>query len=132
MSDATDNHTEEFYPKGESFAQLLKWHLEFGTRPRGSPKRSSPRWTVKEFAFAVGPRDERTIRNWCSGKSKPTDLQSVEREFFGENSEFDRWRMQLREAYDGISGGADSANHAKRVRQVAGNGGCWSGPLGGA
>ena len=89
------------YPRGGSFASLLSWHLDFGTRPQGSPDRPGRRWGNKDFAAALGGVHERTVRNWRTGRNPPTELGSIERELFGDNNAYDQWRIGLRAAYDG-------------------------------
>ena len=87
------------YPTGGSFAQLLDWHLKFGTRPGGNPDRPGLRWNNEGFAGAVGV-SERTVRNWRTGRNPPVDLASIERELFGNSVAFNQWRGHLRLAYD--------------------------------
>jgi hypothetical protein len=87
------------YPNGLSFAKLLEWHLNSGTRPNGSGDHLGKRWGNKEFAAKVNV-DERSVRNWRAGRSHPTELSSIERELFGENGAFIQWKRDLRIAYD--------------------------------
>ncbi|WP_428485437.1 tetratricopeptide repeat protein [Rhodopila sp.] len=89
------------YPQGGSFADLLSWHLDFGTRPQGSPDRPGRRWGNKDFAVALSGINERTVRNWRAGRNPPTELGSIERELFGDNDAYDQWCIDLRAAYDG-------------------------------
>ena len=95
------------YPKVGNFADLLDWHLKFGTRPDGSPTRPGKRWGNKEFADAVlaGAVDpesgSRNVRNWRRGRNLPQHLESVERALFGDNEAYSHWRFDLRAAYDG-------------------------------
>jgi hypothetical protein len=100
------NHAS--YPKSGGFAKLLDWHLNFGIRPSGGPERPGKRWSNKEFTEAVGGVDERTVRNWRAGRSRPNDLGSIERALFGTNPACDQWRFELRAAYDGYGQSADS------------------------
>lgn len=80
---------------GADFADSLKSHLAFGTRPDG---RTQP-WTVKEFAAALG-MTQRTISRWLSGTTQPYDLKVVEQVLFGDNLEHDDLRIELRIAYN--------------------------------
>ena len=96
------NSLEQFgtpYPGNGHFAALLDWHLNRGTRPKGQPSRLGQQWTNKEFAGGIGLH-ERVIRNWRTGRSRPNELPSIERELFGNNSAYDSWRLDLRAAYD--------------------------------
>src|SRR4051812_13627794 len=66
----------------KTFAELLRWHLDMGTRPPGPTAGRGP-WTVQEFADECGV-DERTIRNWLNGKRVlGTNLATIERLLFG-------------------------------------------------
>jgi hypothetical protein len=67
------------YPHRANFAKLLDWHLNFGTRPTGSPDQPGKRWSNKEFGDAVG-KHERSIRNWRTARERPADLATIERE----------------------------------------------------
>lgn len=87
-----------------SFAQLLDSHLfKWGTRPDGTPKRPGKPWTAKEFDAAVlstgsGPREGHRVRRWLQG-TLPGFLAEIEQELFGENPEYDGWRLELRAAH---------------------------------
>ena len=81
--------------EGASFAELLDWHLEFGTRPEGQLDRPSKRWNNKEFAEKVGVTDK-TVRNWRAGRNPPQYLGNIERVLFGVNASYDVWRIDLR------------------------------------
>src|SRR5260370_7221895 len=88
------------YRRQASFAKLLNWHLDFGTRPTGSPGRPGKRWGNVEFAEAVGT-NERSVRNWRSGRVRPSNLGSIEYVLFGRNDAYKDWRFDLRAAYEG-------------------------------
>jgi hypothetical protein len=88
------------YPQQASFAKLLDWHLDFGTRPNGSPGRPGKRWDNVEFADAIGT-NERSVRNWRSGRVRPVNLGSIEYVLFGRNDAYKDWRFDLRAAYEG-------------------------------
>ena len=92
---------EPAYPHGESFAKLLDWHLDFGTRPNGTPDNPGNRWDNVEFAKAVDA-NERSVRNWRSGRVLPGSLGSIEYVLFGQNAAYKDWRFDLRTAYDGL------------------------------
>jgi tetratricopeptide (TPR) repeat protein len=81
-----------------SFARLLDWHLTRGTRPTGDLDTPGRQWTNKELASRLG-NDERTIRNWRSGRNVPPEIVSIERELFGDNLGYASWRAELREAH---------------------------------
>ena len=95
------------YPKAGTLADLIDWHLDFGTRPDGSPARPGKRWENKEFAGAVLAADvdpesgARSVRNWRAGRNRPQHLGSVERALFSDNEAYSGWRFDLRAAYDG-------------------------------
>lgn len=99
VSEKSGNHSS--YPAGGSFAELLDWHLGFGTRPEGMPGRPGTRWDNKTFAKAVGGVSDRTVRNWRTGRSPTRDLASIERALFGDNDACAEWRADLRAAHDG-------------------------------
>jgi tetratricopeptide (TPR) repeat protein len=81
-----------------SFARLLDWHLTRGTRPAGDQDTPGRQWTNKELASRVG-NDERSIRNWRTGRNVPPEIVSIERELFGDNPGYAAWRAELREAH---------------------------------
>jgi hypothetical protein len=83
-----------------SFARLLDWHLTRGTRPTGDPDTPGRQWTNKVLASHLG-NDERTIRNWRTGRNVPPEIVSIERELFGDNPGYAAWRAELREAHRG-------------------------------
>jgi len=83
------------------FAQLLDWHLNNGTRPNGKPESPGLIWNNKQFAQAVGGVNERTVRNWRNGRTKPPDLASIESALFGQSPNYDESRRQLRDAFRG-------------------------------
>jgi hypothetical protein len=55
-------------------------------------------WTSKEFAYRVG-FDDKTVRNWRTGRTVPVEIISIERELFGENPVYAIWREELRQAH---------------------------------
>jgi hypothetical protein len=93
--------TATTYPRGDNFAKLLIWHLNFGTRPAGGPDQPGKRWSNKEFAAELGI-GERTVRYWRNGDKRPTDFPSLERVLFGDNAAYAEWRFDLRAAYDDL------------------------------
>src|SRR4051794_3438180 len=82
------------YPGRVGFGEVLSWHLDFGTRPKGSPENPQSPWSNAEFAKAVGVT-ERTVRNWRSGR-RPDGTGSIELVLFGDNPAFVPWRFDLR------------------------------------
>jgi hypothetical protein len=83
-----------------SISDLIYWHvLVYGTRPKGNPsaKVGWP-WDLDSLA-ALLEVDERTLRNWMSGKTRCTKLRELADELFGTNTLFDEWRFELFEAY---------------------------------
>lgn len=95
-----------------TFARLLAWHLNNGTRPRRTPETPGARWTNEEFGTACGGSNEKTVRLWRSGSSVPNDLPTIERELFGDNSAYLVWRQELRNAYDAAKRNRDVVAHA--------------------
>jgi hypothetical protein len=89
------------------FSQLFDWHLNHGTRPQHSPSSQGIPWTSKEFSRAMVREiqkdvTDRTIRNWRSGRTVPNDIlfiESIEHLLFGENSEYQEWRSELRQTF---------------------------------
>lgn len=85
-----------------SFGELLDWHLLHGTRPADSKTPSGRSWGNADFSYALGV-DERSVRNWRSGRNYPADVSSIERELFGLSPEpaslAYSQREQLREAF---------------------------------
>lgn len=101
------------------FHALLSWHLNNGTRPQGGPDRSGIPWGNKAFAHAVGAT-ERSVRNWRNGSNLPSSLNAIEREFFGDNRTYERWRQKLREAFGrkGKSSSTSSNDHRLTVGNI--------------
>jgi tetratricopeptide (TPR) repeat protein len=64
-----------------------------------APDRAGVEWTVKAFAEASGV-DERTVRNWRSGATKPgsDDVARMEGILFGDGPAFADWRAEFRTA----------------------------------
>jgi formylglycine-generating enzyme required for sulfatase activity len=83
---------------GWNFAQLLKWHLTRGTRPKGTLDLPGEQWTNARFGAAVGAH-ERTVRNWLRGKNAPVVITAIEQKLFGDNIIYAGWRTELREAH---------------------------------
>jgi tetratricopeptide (TPR) repeat protein len=81
-----------------SFAQLLDWHFERGTRPGGKIDREGKQWGTKEFAAACGYETDRTVRYWLAGKTLPSDFATVETRLFGTDACYAEWRLELRHA----------------------------------
>jgi hypothetical protein len=102
------------YPNGGSFAELFDWHLDYGTRPEGKPDLPGKRWSNGRFAEAFG-NDERSIRNWRAGRSRPNDLGAIERILFGDNAAYAQWQFDLRRAYDGKATIPAPFDHATRI-----------------
>lgn len=94
------------YPKGGTFAELLRWHMDVhGTRPGGSIGVAEAKtWSVIGLAEALAARPsdqttiERRIYEWRSGAQPKGSLLPLERAFFGSNREYDVWRAELRQA----------------------------------
>ena len=89
---------------------MLSWHLDRGTRPDGSPDNEGVRWTVKEFAAAVGA-NERSVRAWRRGKYPPMDLLRIERALFGNNPAYANLLDELRRL-NRLTRGGDQSTEA--------------------
>ena len=85
-------------PHRSTFAKLLSWHLERGTRPSGQPDVVGKRWSIPEIADAVGI-SERQLRNWRQARNIPVNINSIERAFFGSTPAYNQWRADLTEAH---------------------------------
>jgi tetratricopeptide (TPR) repeat protein len=81
------------------FAQLLAWHLDRGTRPEGKPDRPGRSWGDAMFAHDIGGMNERSVRNWRTGSTTPTDIGSLEVTLFGDNEAYEPWREEFRAAW---------------------------------
>jgi hypothetical protein len=90
------------YPSTGEFAALLTWHLRSGTRPNGNPNRRGRPWSDREFSALCGV-SARTVHSWVNGRSKPNKLQTVEHTLFGQNSQFEGWRKDIRKAHSNTS-----------------------------
>lgn len=85
---------------GDSFPELLMWHMAHGTRPSGVPGVDGVAWAIKEFAYACNV-SERTVTDWRSGRTLPTaNYEAITRAFFGENPAFTEYRNRLRKAFN--------------------------------
>ena len=93
------------YPKGGSFAELLSWHFNHGTRPEGTPAKPGKKWTDDEFGKSVSSSrsDLDTYRknsqNWRSGAHCPNVIHSIEQTLFGSNVLYASWIIDLRTAH---------------------------------
>ena len=76
-----------------AFGELLQWHLKRGTRPAGTPAVKRRPWQQAEFGHAVrganaaGASSDRTVRNWCKGRTAPEALRPIELALFGPEPE---------------------------------------------
>jgi tetratricopeptide (TPR) repeat protein len=87
-------------PEGPlAFSALLRWHMDRGTRPSGSPEAEGLPWSVKELANAAGTTD-RSLGSWRNG-GHPEDLRPLENAFFGKEADtkYAWFRDELRRAY---------------------------------
>jgi len=82
-----------------SFHLLLRFHLDRGTRPQGARGSLGMKWAIPKFAHAVGVA-EHTVRDWLAAKYPPNESNfvSIEGTLFGQNHEYDEWRLELRQA----------------------------------
>lgn len=83
------HQSREHSPEGLNFFRLLEWLMRKGVRPPGD--RLASEWTRKELAGEVG-LTLRAINYWFGSKPNPpltSDLQTLERVFFGPNPEHD-------------------------------------------
>ncbi len=89
----------------DHFGTLLARHLAQGTRPDGKP--GEP-WTYARFARSVASSrekddpnvSERTVSNWCKGKSIPEEVAPILRALFGADTQLNESsRKELRGAF---------------------------------
>jgi hypothetical protein len=80
-----------------TFGEALYWHFfMFGTRPDGSPTaRTGKVWDPKLAADAAGV-SVRGFWYWVDDRHLPYDTKNIERALFGESTEFDEARNELR------------------------------------
>ena len=83
----------------EAFSKMLDNLLSRGTRPDGNADSIGKAWSNSELAKALGS-NERTVRNWRSGRSLPIEISTLEGVIFGNNKNFDDWRVEFREVYN--------------------------------
>lgn len=83
-----------------SFAQLLRWHLDRGTRPDADPATPPRAWQRKAFAGDLR-MNERTIRDWLNRGVLPEEQNraAVERLLFGNSPLHDSARRELQDAW---------------------------------
>ncbi len=102
----------------QEFGELLLWHLKRGTRPPGTPAVNRRAWLQTEFADAVrgvnagGTSADRSVRNWCSGRTAPDALRPIELALFGREPEgvadqYADFRNKLRLAFQRAKGGIE-------------------------
>ncbi|MBS0535538.1 MAG: tetratricopeptide repeat protein [Proteobacteria bacterium] len=113
-------------PAKETFGQCLDWHLERGTRPDGTTAAKGVPWGNKDFAKAVGARssegvkNERTIRNWRNGDTRPspTDFHAILLVLFGSNADYAGWKSELTDKYHTDRGVLPDSAPPALTRQV--------------
>jgi tetratricopeptide (TPR) repeat protein len=86
-------------PASRTFASLLSWHMDNGTRPNGSARR----WGAEELSETYGV-SSRSVRNWRNGTYLP-DIETIERLLFGANPVHASARIEMRAAW------ADAKQH---------------------
>jgi chaperone required for assembly of F1-ATPase len=101
------------YPKRGTFGDLMRWHLEWGTRPNCSmhDKSENTPWTISLFADLVcgdsveRKSAQRNITNWQKGRL-PDQKQEAQRianiywGFFGSDPHLTRWKNDLENALE--------------------------------
>ena len=86
--------------KSWSFGTILAWHIGQGTRPSPSAKVWQRRsWKQEDFAQAVSVT-ARALYDWLNDIRLPNSLERIEQALFGENANYEQYRMELRAAYD--------------------------------
>ena len=86
----------------ERFAAALAGHLAKGTRPRSE---AGEPWTYAEFAREVQSSrqnefvSERSVSNWCKGKSLPQEIEPIVRALFGPSERHGAARGRLRRLF---------------------------------
>jgi tetratricopeptide (TPR) repeat protein len=125
----------ESYPREGSFAELLKWHWDWGTRPDCSTVTQNQAWKMYFFADAirVGGLSQnhalRKIRNWVNKGMLPDadDVDTVKLIFdtlFGKNTDLAGWSADLKRALerDRAAKPKGGARHSVTVEGVGKNG----------
>lgn len=114
MATITDSSGDPpHYPKAGTFGDLLRWHLEWGTRPGCSTyeKEKNTPWTISAFAELVcgtaieRKSAQRNIANWQSGRlpdpKKDADrIANIFLELFGSTELLVRWKTDLENALE--------------------------------
>ncbi|WP_162250016.1 tetratricopeptide repeat protein [Methylobacterium sp. Leaf456] len=91
-------------PAHASFGALLRWHLQWGTRPSGRAGRPGKSWGRKDFAAEINV-SERSLNNWLNDRNVPDNLLIIESKLFGTRIEhyseiYGKWCSELRIAHD--------------------------------
>lgn len=91
-----------------TFGDALRWHLFiFGTRPKGGPQRAGKEWRLVDFASDVG-RTPRSVENWLRNSNLPPSTTQIQRVLFGDNQEYEQWKIELRSLHEKASRGESS------------------------
>lgn len=93
-----------------TFAGLLNWHLENGTRPAGSRK-ADRAWKNSEFARSLRASfSPKAVLLWRTGRHHPRVLHYIEHALFGHDAvgQYAVWRDDLQRAY-ARSGGSNTS-----------------------
>ena len=98
------------YPVDGTFAQLLTWHLAWGTRPGCSTEHDSGyRWIRSNFAELIHEGSvslegaKKNLRNWANegrlpGRHEQARIDAIFRELFGDDPNLTPWRAHLQAA----------------------------------
>jgi hypothetical protein len=84
-----------------TFAALLDWHLENGTRPPGHLK-TGRAWKNSEFARSLRANfSPKAVVLWRTGRHRPRVLHYIEHALFGQSAigQHAVWRDDLQKAY---------------------------------
>jgi tetratricopeptide (TPR) repeat protein len=103
------------YPRGGTFADLLTWHMDWGTRPACSTTTRNRRWKNADITAAIyalsssDPRyrdalenAEKTLGNWKKGivpdKRSPERIDRLISALFGDDETLCHWKADLESA----------------------------------
>jgi tetratricopeptide (TPR) repeat protein len=114
------------YPRGGTFAQLLNWHVAWGTRPKCSVTEKNTPWIKFKLAQSIheegtDPASAKTnFRNWRLGKlpsaADEKRVQKLFHELFGDDPKLRVWKDDLQGALE--SGRKEKLARSKRGKST--------------
>lgn len=99
------------YPKDGSFAELLIWHLAWGTHPYCKTEEPNQRWSKAEFAKEIhgdgasADGAKKNLQNWTIHGVLPQPdqqdrIDNIFLKLFGNDANLDHWRADLERALE--------------------------------